>query len=138
MKNVFKWVLGFIIFTTTVSSFLLLKNKEQKAVVCEPVYQPFCGTMSETANDPDVQKGKQIFNANCAACHKLDARGTGPALRDVARKYHELNMQLYDYLQGKRDMHLLRKPNQGSNGLLCPIFPDLTKEDVASLQAYTH
>ena len=35
----------------------------------------------------DAVKGKELFNANCAACHKLDAKATGPALRDVASKY---------------------------------------------------
>jgi cytochrome c551/c552 len=28
-----------------------------------------------------------MFNANCAACHKLDAKATGPALRGIAAKY---------------------------------------------------
>jgi cytochrome c551/c552 len=28
-----------------------------------------------------------LFNANCAACHKLDAKATGPALRGIAAKY---------------------------------------------------
>ena len=29
----------------------------------------------------DAAKGKELFNANCAACHKLDAKSTGPALK---------------------------------------------------------
>src|SRR6476660_4064896 len=35
----------------------------------------------------DPVQGKAIFNSNCAACHKLDAKMTGPALRGVAEKY---------------------------------------------------
>ena len=35
----------------------------------------------------DAVAGKALFNANCAACHKLDAKSTGPALRGVANKY---------------------------------------------------
>ena len=35
----------------------------------------------------DAAKGKELFNTNCAACHKLDAKATGPALRGVAAKY---------------------------------------------------
>ncbi|MFB9077883.1 c-type cytochrome [Flavobacterium procerum] len=41
---------------------------------------PFCGTPILSENQV---KGKQIFNSNCAACHKLDAKSTGPALRGV-------------------------------------------------------
>ena len=29
----------------------------------------------------DAVKGKELFNTNCAACHKLDSKATGPALR---------------------------------------------------------
>ena len=35
------------------------------------------------AQEGDPAKGKKLFNANCAACHKLDAKMTGPALRNV-------------------------------------------------------
>jgi cytochrome c2 len=31
--------------------------------------------------------GKELFNANCAACHKLDAKATGPALEGIAGKH---------------------------------------------------
>jgi cytochrome c2 len=27
------------------------------------------------------------FNSNCAACHKLDAKATGPVLRGIAQKH---------------------------------------------------
>ena len=47
---------------------------------CNTPVPNFCGTpnLSETQ-----EKGRKIFNSNCAACHKLDARCTGPALRGV-------------------------------------------------------
>ncbi len=38
----------------------------------------FCGTEKLAEN---TKEGKDIFNSNCAACHKLDAKSTGPALR---------------------------------------------------------
>ena len=44
-------------------------------------------TISLNAFSQDAAKGKEIFNANCAACHKLDAKSTGPALRGVEAKY---------------------------------------------------
>ena len=30
----------------------------------------------------DVQAGKKLFNANCAACHKLNKKAVGPALKE--------------------------------------------------------
>lgn len=38
------------------------------------------------AQDGDLAKGKQLFNANCAACHQLDKKMTGPALRFVEQR----------------------------------------------------
>jgi len=39
-----------------------------------------CGNKSLTDGG---QKGKQFFNSNCSACHKLDKEMTGPALRGI-------------------------------------------------------
>ncbi len=38
------------------------------------------------AQDGDPVAGKALFNANCAACHKLDKKMTGPALRNVEQR----------------------------------------------------
>ena len=40
----------------------------------------FCGNPDSTENET---KGKEIFNSNCAACHKKNSRSTGPALYQV-------------------------------------------------------
>ncbi|KAF2515379.1 cytochrome c [Flavobacterium zhairuonense] len=29
------------------------------------------------------RKGREVFNSNCAACHKLNSKSTGPALSEV-------------------------------------------------------
>ena len=39
----------------------------------------YCGTVSLKLTE-NGRIGKQIFNANCAACHKLNKNMTGPAL----------------------------------------------------------
>jgi hypothetical protein len=35
----------------------------------------------------DAVAGKALFNANCAACHNLDRKMTGPALRGVTGRH---------------------------------------------------
>jgi cytochrome c2 len=37
---------------------------------------------SLNAQDGDPAKGKTLFNTNCAACHQLDKKMTGPPLRN--------------------------------------------------------
>ena len=43
-------------------------------------------TTSLSAQEGDPAKGKSLFNANCAACHQLDKKMTGPALRHVEQR----------------------------------------------------
>ena len=38
------------------------------------------------AQEGDPDKGKTLFNTNCAACHQLDKKMTGPALRFVEQR----------------------------------------------------
>ena len=35
----------------------------------------------------DAVKGKELFNSKCAACHNLDNKMTGPALRGVTGRH---------------------------------------------------
>src|SRR6056297_3492323 len=44
---------------------------------------------SLTAQEGDPVNGKSLYNANCAACHKLDKKMTGPALRNVEARLSE-------------------------------------------------
>ena len=71
----------FLCITIVIFCLLLINHsKKPKHVVTDTKTNlEFCGTKnSETASE-----GKKIFNTTCAACHKLDADMTGPALRNV-------------------------------------------------------
>ena len=41
------------------------------------------------SQEPDLVAGKALFNTNCASCHKLDRKMTGPALRYVETRLAE-------------------------------------------------
>src|SRR5690606_12490394 len=43
----------------------------------------FLISIVSVAQEGDPTNGKALFNANCASCHKLDKKMTGPALRGV-------------------------------------------------------
>ena len=43
-------------------------------------------TMQLFAQDGNAENGKKLFNANCASCHKLDARLVGPPLKGITEK----------------------------------------------------
>ncbi len=60
--------------------FYQIKTYVPPVFNCEIPVPAICGTPNLTE---DGRKGKEIFNANCAACHKKHARSTGPALQKV-------------------------------------------------------
>ena len=95
---------------------------------------------SLSAFSQDAAKGKELFNTNCAACHKLDGKATGPALRDVAAKYDK--EWLLNWI--KNSGELIKsgdaqavKVFEENNKVPMPAFPQLSDEDIDNILAYT-
>jgi len=88
----------------------------------------------------DAAKGKELFNANCAACHKLDAKSTGPALRGVADKYDR--EWLYKWVKNSSDLiksgdAQAIKVFEENNKVAMTAFPQLSNADIDNILAYT-
>ena len=88
----------------------------------------------------DPVKGKEIFNTNCAACHKLDAKATGPALRGVGAKYEKA--WLYKWIKNSADLiksgdALALKVFEENNKVPMSAFPQLSDADIDNIIAYT-
>jgi cytochrome c551/c552 len=88
----------------------------------------------------DVAKGKELFNTNCAACHNLDKKMTGPALRGVTNKYDK--EWLYKWI--KNSAELIKSGDDKANKIFnefnkspMTAFPQLSNEDVDNILAYT-
>src|SRR5574343_1845914 len=100
----------------------------------------FMLTFSLTAFSQDAAKGKEIFNTNCAACHKLDAKATGPALRGVADKYDK--EWIYKWVKNSGDLiksgdAQAVKVFEENNKVPMTAFPQLSNEDIDNILAYT-
>ncbi len=80
-RAIFVFSIAFLVLTLTSFSMLYKANiSEPNELICTPLpIQPFCGTNTF----PKSPEGRKAFNTKCAACHKLSARSTGPALRNV-------------------------------------------------------
>jgi mono/diheme cytochrome c family protein len=88
----------------------------------------------------DAAKGKELFNANCAACHKLDAKSTGPALRDVISK-HDISW-IYKWVHNSSDLiksgdAAAVKVFEENNKVSMTAFPQLSEGDIDNIIAYT-
>ncbi|HKO75780.1 MAG TPA: c-type cytochrome, partial [Flavobacterium sp.] len=88
----------------------------------------------------DAAKGKELFNANCAACHKLDGKSTGPALRDIISK-HEISW-IYKWVHNSSDLiksgdAAAVKVFEENNKIPMTAFPQLSEGDIDNIIAYT-
>ena len=116
--------------------------------------QIFAQEAAATAGDPaataaapvaaaasgDAAAGKALFNAQCAACHKLDAKMTGPALRGVGDKYEK--EWLYKWIRNSAD--LIKSGDERANKIFnefnqspMTAFPQLSNADIDNIIAYT-
>jgi mono/diheme cytochrome c family protein len=97
-------------------------------------------TLPIYAQDPDIDKGKSLFNMNCAACHKLNKRAVGPALAGVSQKYEK--EWLYSWI--KNSMAMVKSGDAQAvaiyeeyNKSVMTAFPQLSNEDIDNILAYT-
>ncbi|WP_296144369.1 c-type cytochrome [uncultured Flavobacterium sp.] len=88
----------------------------------------------------DAGAGKALFNANCAACHKLDAKMTGPALRGVTERHD--TKWLHAWI--KDSQKLIKsgdaaavKVFEENNKSVMTAFPQLSDADIDNILAYT-
>jgi mono/diheme cytochrome c family protein len=118
-----------------------LSSVAQDAVPAAAAEAPAAAAVAPVANlGGDPVKGKELFNANCAACHKLDAKATGPALRGVAQKHDK--EWLYKWIHNpaaliKSGDAAAVKVYEENNKVNMTAFPTLTETDIDNIIAYT-
>ncbi len=101
-----------------------------------------CGTVSQmsdqnlSANGID---GKELFNANCAPCHKADKDLVGPALHGVMERWPDKKL-LYSWIRNNEDV--LKSGNKYANDLYkkwgsrMPLFTKLTDDEIKAILSY--
>ena len=97
-------------------------------------------SFSSHSQELDVNKGKSLFNANCAACHKLNKNLIGPALAGVSEKYEK--EWLYTWI--KNSSAMIKSGDERAvaiweeyNKAAMNAFPQLSNEDIDNILAYT-
>lgn len=95
-------------------------------------------TAGTDASGGDVAKGKEIFNSLCAACHKLDGKSIGPALRGVTDKRD--TEWLHSWIRNSGE--LIASGDETAVALYeefqvaMPAFPQLSKTEIDNILAY--
>jgi mono/diheme cytochrome c family protein len=97
-------------------------------------------SLNISAQDVDIAKGKSLYNANCASCHKLNKKLIGPALKGVSAKYEK--EWLYAWI--KNSAAMIKAGDEQAiaiyeeyNKVAMNAFPQLSNEDIDNILAYT-
>jgi len=88
----------------------------------------------------DAVKGKELFNTNCAACHNLDRKMTGPALRGVTGRHKK--DWFYGWIKNSSALIKAGDPDAvklfaENNQSVMTAFPQLSNGDIDNILAYT-
>lgn len=100
----------------------------------------FSLSFNSFSQEVDIAKGKSLFNANCAACHKLNKNLIGPALAGVSAKYEK--EWLYTWIKNSNAM--IKSGDERAvaiweewNKAAMNAFPQLSNMDIDNILAYT-
>ena len=92
------------------------------------------------SQEADIQAGKNLFNSNCAACHQLNRKAVGPALRGVTEKYDK--EWLYKWIKNGTQMIKDGDPQavaiwEEYNRAVMTNYPQFSNQDIDNILAYT-
>lgn len=92
------------------------------------------------AQEGNPVKGKELFNANCAACHQLDKKLVGPPLQKIGEKRDQ--KWLIKWI--KDSQALINSGDKDAiaifeeyNKIPMLAFPNLSNQDIIDMLAYT-
>ncbi len=119
---------------------LTFSNLSFSQDAAEPVVDEVAATQEPVASGADPAAGEALFKANCAACHKLDSKATGPALRGISQK-HDMPW-LYKWIRNNAELRASGDAKALEifaeyNGSIMNAFPALSNADIDNIIAYT-
>lgn len=116
-------------------SILLRKHFVSVLILCASIVIPFS---SVKAADP--AKGKATFQTNCASCHNVHKKLTGPALAGVEDRWPDKKL-LHQWIHNSASV--LASGDKYANNLFneynktaMTAFPQLSNEDIDDILAY--
>ncbi|WP_425235839.1 c-type cytochrome [Ulvibacterium sp.] len=141
-RNRISKVLGVSLIIFLLFSISLYSQEEAVAENAEVATEE--GAADASAGDP--AKGKSLFNQNCAACHALNRKMTGPALANVESRLAEeegLDKEwLYAWIKNSPgmiksgDAYSVKIYNEYNQAAMT-AFPTLSNQDIDDILAYT-
>jgi len=133
-RHLFSKILGLFILLSPMA----FHAQEEAAAATQEV-----AAAADAGGDP--VKGKQLFNQNCAACHSLDRKMTGPAMANVEARLAEEGLDrewIHAWVKNSPKMIAEGDPygvkiyEEYNRAAMTP-FPMLSDQDIDDILAYT-
>lgn len=104
VANKIIWLSSIFLLIAIGIAFVAYTQIEQNQPQCATeIPEPFCGT--ESLLSENAQKGKNLFNANCASCHKLYKKMTGPSFKGLVQNGRYPSKEyFYDYVRNEQKL----------------------------------
>ena len=119
---------------------VLLQSNSLKKILASLSFL-FLFSFNLSAQEGDYANGKKLFNANCAACHKLDKKLIGPALGGVTERRENAWLQAWikdnAALRASGDQDAIDIYNE-YNGMVMTAYPQLSEQDINDILVYTN
>lgn len=118
-----------------------MKSVKQQSLISKLAFSSIAFLFFFTLNlsaQGDAANGKKLFNANCAACHKLDKKAVGPKLGGISERRE--NAWLKSWIKDnaafqKVDADAKEAGNFSLNAM--NAFPQLSDQDIDDIIEYT-
>lgn len=95
--------------------------------------------LSFSSKAQDAAKGAAVFKQNCTACHALDRKVVGPALKGVGERRKKEWLQKWiknsQALTASGDAEAVALFNEYNKAVM-PAFPTLSDEEIDNMLAY--
>ena len=96
-------------------------------------------SLSSSVSAQNIEEGEKLYKANCTACHQIDNKLIGPALRGVSDKYSE--EWLIKWIKNSAEMIAAGDPDaiaiwEEYNKSPMTAFPYFSDDDVRNILAY--
>ncbi|BCY28498.1 cytochrome c [Flavobacterium okayamense] len=125
--RIYIFIFSILTFLSVIFIIFTLQNNAQKLNCATPEPTLICGTISLTENE---NKGKEIFDSNCSACHRLHKNMTGPALANID------SIKLKTWLTFKNQIDTTKVKTFKKVYHIATFSNNLDKEDIESLYDY--
>lgn len=96
-------------------------------------FSSFIYTQSITKEE--IQRGKEIYEMNCASCHGESGKGDGPGGAGLDPKPRDFTNR-YSYKQGSDYKSLIKTINMGVTGSACVPYAHLGKKSISDVAKY--